>query len=678
MISQHLEKLFRQAQTALQTGAAESAEATCAKALNRHPEDANFLCLSARALTKLGRFDAARARIEQALSIFPDFARAHEAHGELLAAQGELPAAAEAFEQALKIDPSRRQARIKLGRLFMRMGRVERAQALRGEFLKLGEDDRDIAKAARLEKEEKFAEAERIYRQILTRNPGNVSAMRLWARLGIRQRQFAGAEVLLRQAVELAPDFSQAWTDLVTVQYEQQKFEQAIDSANTLIALAPRVANGYLLAASAYAAAGRYPDALAAFDRALSIAPGHVGALCGKGNVCRTIGDQAGAVAAFHASIEADPLYAEAYWNLANLKTFRFEDAELQQMLGLVGNERIPPEGQVQLNNALGLELDRRRQPDRAFEFIDRGNRLRREREFYDRVEHEELIDQLIEVFTQRFLDANHGSGDPDAAPIFIVGLPRSGSTLMEQILSSHSLVDGTHELRDLGLTIKDDKRLGGGGRRYPKAVTNLNKAEFVRLGGEYIERTRRYRAGRPHFTDKNPNNYVHIGLLHLILPNAKIIDARRHPLDSCFGCYKQLFAQGQPFTYDLTELGEHYLQYRRLMEHWREVLPGKVLDVRYEEVVADLAAQVRRILEHCGLPWEDPCLRFHETERAVKSASSEQVRQPIYASAVHSWRRYERHLGPLIEVLAPLLATLPEPDRPAALLGSGNPGWKP
>ena len=665
-ISQHLQKLFRQAQTSLQNGEAESAEAACAKALDRHPEDANFLCLSARALTKLGRFDAAQARIDQAVSLFPEFERAQEALGELLAAQGELPAAAAAFERALKIDPSRRQARMKLGRLFMRMGHVEKAQALRGEFLKLSQDDRDIAKAARLEKDEKFAEAEGLYRRILTRDPENVSAMRLWARLGMRQRQYAGAEVLLRQAVKVAPDFSQAWTDLVTVQYEQQKLEEAIDSAAKLIKLAPRVPNGYLLAASAYAAAGRYEDALGAFDRALSIAPGHVGALCGKGNVCRTIGDQAGAVAAFRASIEADPLHAEAYWNLANLKTFQFEDAELEQMLGLVGDERIPTEGQVQLNNALGLEFDRRRQYDRAFEFIDRGNRLRREREFYDRVENEELIDQLIEVFSQRFLDENSGCGDPEGAPIFIVGLPRSGSTLMEQILSSHSMVDGTHELRDLGLTIKDSKRLSGRGPRYPKTLTNLNKAEFVRLGREYIERTRRYRGGSPHFTDKNPNNYVHVGLLHLILPNAKIIDARRHPLDSCFGCYKQLFAQGQPFTYDLVELGEHYLQYRRLMDHWRQVLPGKVLEVQYEQVVADLEGQVRRMLEHCGLPWEDNCLRFHETERAVKSASSEQVRQPIYASAVHSWRRYEPHLGPLSEVLAPLLATLPDVDRPA------------
>ena len=670
-----MQKLFQQAQKFLQTGEAESAQAVCAGALERCPEDANFLCLSARALVKLGRLEEARERIDQALSIFPKFERGHEALGELLLAKGELPAAAKAFEQALKINPERRHTRINLGRLLMRMGHVDKAQALRGEFLKSSQDGRDIAKAVNLEKEEKFAEAERLYRQILTRNPDNVSAMRLWARLGIRQKQYSDAEVILKQAVELAPDFSQAWADLVTVQYEQQKLDDAIESAKKLIKLDARVPSGYLLLASAYAAAGRYEEALGSFDSALSIAPNHVGALCGKGNVCRTIGDQAGAIAAFRTSIEADPLHAEAYWNLTNLKTFRFEDSEVEDMLALIGDERLPSEGQVQLNNALGLEFDRRGQWDRAFEFIDRGNRLRREREFYDRVENEEMIDMLIEVFSQKFLDENQGQGHPDPAPIFIVGLPRSGSTLIEQILSSHSMVDGTHELRELGLTIKSNQTLSGRGPRYPKTLPKLGQDEFRRLGQEYLERTRRYRGSRPYFTDKNPNNHVHLGLLHLILPNAKIINAKRHPLDSCLGCYKQLFAQGQPYTYDLVELGEHCLQYQRLMDHWHAVLPGKVLDVRYEKVVADLEAQVRRILAHADLPWQENCLRFHETSRAVKSASSEQVRQPIYSSAVNAWRRYERHLGPLIEVLEPLLATLPDGQRPNALANPGGAG---
>ena len=626
------------------------------------------MCLSARALVSLERFDEANDRIEKALSIYPEFARPHEVHGELLLAKGDLPGAAEAFQQTLKLDPKRQRARMKLGQVFLLLGRVEDAQALKTEFMEFSEDNQDIAEAAHLESQEKFADAEKIYRQILTRNPDNVSAMRLWSRLGVQQKRYANAETLLQQAVKVAPGFVRAWADLCSVQIEQEKFDDAIKNAKSLIKLQPRSPDGHIWLAVASALSGHHQDAAEFFDKALEISPEHVGALCGKGNASRTIGDQDGAIALFRRSIKANPLHVEAYWSLANLKTFRFEEPEVDDMLALVGDERIPPVGHVQLNNALGLEFDSRNEYDRAFEFFARGNVLRREQEFYDRVENEEKVDLAIEAFTQRYLEVNGGHGDPDSAPIFIVGLPRSGSTLLEQILSSHSMVDGTHELADLSKAIRSNRKLTGPRLRYPTSVTNIDANGLKRMGSEYIERTRRHRRDRPFFTDKNPNNFVHVGLLHLILPNAKIINAQRHPLDSCFGSYKQLFAQGQPFTYDLVELGEYYLQYRRLMDHWHEVLPGKVLDVQYEEVVTDLEGQVRRILEYCELEWEESCLKFHETSRSVKTASSEQVRQPIYRSSVNTWRHYEPHLEPLIEVLEPLLAELPQKDRPGSL----------
>ena len=262
-------------------------------------QDANFLCLSARALLKLGRIDEANARVEHALSIYPEFQRAHEARGELLLAQGQLPAAAEAFQQAMKLDPKRQQTRMKLGQVFMHMGRVEEARALQGELMELSQDNKDIAQAAELEKEGKPEEAEKLYRQILSRHPDNVSAMRLWARLGIQQKQYAGAEVPLKRAVELAPGFGRAWADLCEVQYEQGKFEDAIESAKKLIKLQPRVPDGHILLASALATAGHYQGAVESFDKALEIAPDHVGALCAKGNANRTIGDQDSAIAAY-------------------------------------------------------------------------------------------------------------------------------------------------------------------------------------------------------------------------------------------------------------------------------------------------------------------------------------------------------------------------------------------
>lgn len=673
MISDQLahKEQFQKALTLLQTGNVESAEAICMDLLERYPEDANFLCLSARALIQLGRLAEADDRIGRALSIFPEFAIAHEVRGELLFAKGDVSGAAETFEQALQLNPERQHTRLKLSQALLHMGRVDDAEAMEAELRQSSQDNQDIAAAAELVKEGKSEEAEKLYRRILTRNPNNVSAMRLWAHLGIEQEKYAGAEKLLLQAVKVAPGFARAWADLCSVQYEQEKYDDVIESAKRLIRINPRLPDGHIWLASGSASAGEHQDAVESFDEAIKIAPNHVGALCAKGHACRTLGDQKESIAAFRRSIEVNPLHTEAYWALANLKTFRFEEQEVESMLELLGDERISAEGLVQLNNALGLEFEARKDYEQAFEFIHRCNMLRRGQEFYDRVENEEQADLTIDAFTKQFLVGSEGLGEPDPAPIFIVGLPRSGSTLIEQILSSHSKVDGTHELHDLTATIRGNPNLVSPGNRYPTSIANIKPGGFKRLGGQYLERCIRHRGDSPFFTDKNPNNFAHVGLLHLILPNAKIINAKRHPLDSCFGGYKQLFAKGQPFTYDLVELGEYYLQYQRLMDHWHEVLPGKVLDVQYENVVDDLEGQVRRILGYCELEFEESCLRFHETDRSVKSASSEQVRRPIYRSAVNTWRRYEGHLGALIEVLEPLLKDLPVKDRPLSLGGS-------
>ncbi|MGD8681071.1 MAG: sulfotransferase, partial [Lysobacterales bacterium] len=289
--------------------------------------------------------------------------------------------------------------------------------------------------------------------------------------------------------------------------------------------------------------------------------------------------------------------------------------------------------------------------------------------EIYDPVQTQVIHDRIIEVFDRPFFEQREGWGDPDPSPILIVGLPRSGSTLIEQILASHSMVEGTMELPDLARTIGELSKRSPGKSEYPEAVQPLDERAARALGRQYLDSTMRYRTPLPRFIDKMPNNFASVGYLHLILPNAKVINARRHPLDSCLGCYKQLFFKGQSFTYDLFELGHYYLQYQRIMDHWHEVLPGKVLDVRYEDMVADQEGQTRRILEYLGLPWEDRCLRFYETERAINTASSEQVRQPIYTKAINFWRHYEPHLGELIETLEPLLRDLTPEDRPKSLL---------
>jgi len=318
----------------------------------------------------------------------------------------------------------------------------------------------------------------------------------------------------------------------------------------------------------------------------------------------------------------------------------------------------LSAESHIHFCFALGKAYEDKAEYAQAFEFYKRGNSARRQQEHYDAVETQTITDRIIDVFEQRFLEDRAGNGNADQAPVFIVGLPRSGSTLIEQILASHSQIDATHELPDL-------ERIIGRIADYPETLRSLSTNDLTELDTQYLESTQLYRAGAAFFTDKMPNNFRHAGLLKLILPNAKVINARRHPLDSCLGCYKQLFFRSQPYTYDLFELGEYYLEYHRLMDHWHQLLPEHVLDLHYEELVSDPEQQIRRLLDYCRLPWEDACLQFHQTERAIESASSEQVRQPIYKTSVNRWRNYEEQLEELIDILQPILKELPENQRP-------------
>ena len=314
-------------------------------------------------------------------------------------------------------------------------------------------------------------------------------------------------------------------------------------------------------------------------------------------------------------------------------------------------------QSQVNFLFALGKAYEDRGDFDRAWTFYKTGNGKQRAEVAYDPVQTEITNDRLVEVFSSDFVQANRGVGEPDHAPIFILGLPRSGSTLLEQVLASHSQVEGTSELPYLGRIASSlNRNRAESAINYPQAVRELRPANFQSLGQDYLAYARMHRrSGAPRFIDKMPNNFPNVGLLALILPNARIIDARRHPLDACLSCYRQLFAKGQAFTYDLTEIGEYYLQYQRMMDHWAEVLPGRVLTVQYEEVVTDFETQVRRLLEFCGLSWEDACLRFYESDRPVRTPSAEQVRQPIYDRSVGHWRNYAHHLDELVTVIEPI-----------------------
>ncbi len=649
----------------MRAGDPRTAEGICREALKKYPRDANLLCLLGASLIKQNRAAEAEQPLRRAAKLFPRLARAHEGLSEACIMQGKLEDALSSLRLADELEPNNAAVQLKLGRVLAALGRGQDADAAFEASFKLTPFREQLVRGLELQRLGSLEEAEKIYRDVLLRNPDDVDALRLLSGLAMRVRQWGDAEVMLKRALEIAPDFYQGWMDLGLAQQEQDKLEEAHESFLRAGRLEPQRPQPDVGAGTTLAMRGRHDEAIALFEAALGKDPRSPNALAGIGHVLKTVGKQERAIEAYRQCMRYNPAYGEAYWSLANLKTFRFEDAEIAAMEKQLEQETLADELRANFLFALGKAYEDRGDFDAAFDFYFRGNELRRRHESYDPVQTEVIHDRIIDVFSRDFIESRQGHGHPSAAPILIVGLPRSGSTLIEQILASHSEVEGTHELPELSRVTRSLSRHREDRKTYPEAVLDLDNPDFRALGQQYLDRTMEHRTGAAYFTDKMPNNFPHVGFLHLILPNAKVINAKRHPLDSCLGSYKQLFARGQPFTYDLYEIGEYYLQYQRMMDYWHAVLPGRVLDVQYEDVVVDLEEQVRRLLDYCELPWEDACLNFHETERAIKTASSEQVRRPIYDSSVQLWRNYERHLGPLIEVLEPLLAELPKDWQP-------------
>jgi len=653
----HARASFERVVTFLHSGDAATAEKLCRAALSEYPRDPNFLALLGAALTRLGRAAEAEPMLRDSLDQDPEYPNAHVELGIALLALDRPAEALPALRRALELNPALEAARLKLGQALLALGEEADARAVLDDFVGRKPQRQLLVRAAEHHRNGELEQAEKAYREILRQDPGNVSALRLLGLLAMDAEHYRDAVVLLERAVQLAPDFRAAWIDLGRAQTEIYELDAAVASYRRAIALEPGRVSAHIGLANALARSSRTAEAVAAYEQAAALNPEHAQTYLGLGNVLKTVGRQADAIAAYRRGIALRPAFAELYWSLSNLKTFRFEPAEITAMEAQLAAPALANEPATHFCFALGKAREDAGRFTEAFELFRRGNALRRSGEHYDPVYTEEIGERIRAVFTHDLLARNAGSGFRNAAPIFIVGLPRSGSTLVEQILASHHLVEATFELPEAGrLTKFIDREHPGRRGGYPEAVRELDAEQLEELGRRYDIETRRYRAGAPFFIDKMPNNFPTIGLLHLALPNARFIDARRHPLDTCLSCFKQLFARGQSFTYDLVELGEYYLEYVRMMAHWEAVLPGRVLRVQYEDVVADLETQARRLVAHCGLPWDDACLRFHETERPIRTASSEQVRRPIYTDAVGLWRHYERPLAPLIEILQPVL----------------------
>ena len=587
--------------------------------LARVPDFAHARVDLARAYRRDGRAAQAREEVRRVLAAIPRHPHAWLAYGDVLVDLEQYADARVAFERAGFADPKR--------------ALIEAATAA------LVADDRKTS--------------EQIFRKILQEDASHVAALCGLAALSLAADRAVDAERLLRHALDQSAHLPLAWRGLGQALLTLGRLDEAQEAARRLVKIEPENPQSWIIIAAVATRLMRQEEALEAYEQAARLKPEEARLRMSIGHIYKTLGRRSESEAAYKAVLAMDPSLAEAYWSLADLKNYAFSDPEIAAMLELMGNDKIARSQTAQLNFALGKAFEQSRRYAESFEFYARGNALRRVDAPFD-VEHfERRAARIRAFFDEAFFAGRARSGDPSTAPIFIVGLPRSGSTLVEQILASHSLVEGTMELPNIiNITHQfDDMAADRDG--YPETVGSAPIGILAALGSRYLEETAPLRTGRKHFTDKLPNNFSHVGLIHAILPHATVIDARRHPMDCCFSTFKQHFAEGQTFSYDLRDLGRYYRCYLSLMDHWDAVLPGKVLHIQYEDLVRDPETHIRRLLDACGLPFEEACLAFHRTRRSVRTASAEQVRQPIYTSAVRRWRRYASFLPELTNLFA-------------------------
>lgn len=505
--------------------------------------------------------------------------------------------------------------------------------------------------------ENRLADAEPVLRAHLAAKPTDVAAIRLMAELAARVGRPKDSETLLRRALELAPGFGAARANLATVLYKQNRFAEAVAELDAVLAAGGDNPAQESLKAAALGRIGGYNEAIELYRELTARFPDHAKLWMSFGHILKTVGDQQQSIAAYHRALEIEPTLGEVYWSLANLKTVRFSDVDVAAMAAALATENLSHEDRFHLHFALGKAQEERQAYDAAFVHYAKGNALRSAELEYDPDGFSAHIDAIIAGFTPSLVAARHGQGHSAPDPIFILGMPRAGSTLIEQILSCHSLVEGTMELPDApAIALREGRDFGGGPSAWVEAVAAMAPEGLAIFGAEYLDRTHIQRkTAKPFFIDKLPNNWVYTGFIHLMLPNAKIIDARRHPLDCCFSNFRQHYAKGQGFSYNLAHVGRYYSDYVRAMAHIDMVLPGRVHRVTHEQLLDNPERQIRALLDYLDLPFEEACLHFHTSKRAVRTASSEQVRRPLNRDGVDQWKPYEAHLGPLKEALGNL-----------------------
>ncbi len=619
-----------------------------------------------------GNVTAALAALEPLARSQPGAGAVHYEYGLALGAAGRGEGAVMALRQALKLKPDLTGAWLALGDHLAAIGDASGADAAYARHIKPSTRDPRLLQPAAALCANDIPQAESLLRAYLKESPTDVAAIRMLAEVAARLGRYVDAENLLARCLELAPSFTVARAHYATVLSRQNKAREALTQVDLVLATEPENPNYRNLKATVLVGIGEYTQAIDLYTRILAEYPNQAKIWLSFGHVLKTAGRLEESIRAYRKSLELAPHLGEAYWSLANLKTYRIEGADIEAMLAQLARANTSTDDRLHLHFALGKAYEDAARFETSFEHYERGNHLRRSQIHYSSEDNSSLVQRSRALYTREFFGAHRGAGCQSPDPIFIVGLPRAGSTLLEQILSSHSLVEGTMELYDmisLARSLGDSVKPGGPGDRavttYPEVLATTSLDGLRELGERYLERTRIQRkTGAPFFIDKMPNNWLHVGLIQLILPNARIIDARRHPLGCCFSAFKQHFARGQSFSYSLEDVGGYYRDYVELMAHFDAVLPGRVHRVLYESMIEDTEAEVRRLLDYCGLPFEEQCLRFYENARAVRTASSEQVRRPIFRDGLEQWRHYEPWLTPLRTALGRVIEAYPHaPD---------------
>jgi len=647
------------------TRARQHAEALGALAalLAQFPENRDALYLRAMNLRFLSRFEEALAVLDRLQQLYPRYSRAYQERGHCEVARRDAPAAIDAFLRGVNMNPALPGSWDMLQRLYSMTGDAKNATTAGEHIALLRRLPPPVMEASSLFSDGELAPAEGIIRAFLLRHGDDIEGMRLLGRIGLERDVLDDAELLLETVLRMAPDYHAARFDYARVLYRRQKCAESRTVMEKLLALDPRNHEYLKQYAASCVGLGDYEPIIDLYRRLLTDTPQgsreEADLHLWIAHALKTLGRQKEAVADYRFAVATRADFGEAWWSLANLKTYRFSEEEVSTMRAAETAPATTAVDRYHLCFALGKAYEDRSEFAESWIHYERGNALKRAETRYL----PEITDTNTRlqkaVCTAEFFAARQGWGAPEPDPIFIIGLPRAGSTLIEQILASHSQVEGTQELADIQRVVMElrGRATDLENPRFPGVLAELAPEALRQFGERYLNDTRVYRkTNRPFFIDKMPNNFRYLGLIHLMLPNAKFIDARREPMACCFGNLKQLFSSGQEFSYGIEDITRYYRTYLELMQHWEAVLPGRILRVQHEDLVDDLEGNVKRILDFCALPFEPGCIEFHKTERSVRTASSEQVRQPIYREGLDQWRNYEPWLGPLKDALGDAL----------------------